>query len=184
MAAFEWKVCVQTMGEEKIYQVWKQTRELYPGEPMHSGVRKYYPKFFGTKEAAQKCADELNQKEEEGGSIMKSILKLKLYGYAVRGVDRRDGAGFEGHIVVSNLNGSDFNERAGSIERAYSLHGFIVNNKDIIPDEKPGYNPDKGIAIDLDLHQMYLEQLKALEEQREASKSESRGNDSKEGMRG
>lgn len=92
---------------------------------------------------------------------MKSRLKLKLYGYTVRGVDRRDGAGFEDHIVVSNLNGSDFNERAGSIERAYSLHGFIVSNKDIIPDEKPCYDPEKGIAIDLDLHQMYLEQLKA-----------------------
>lgn len=103
---------------------------------------------------------------------MKNTLKLKLYGYTVRGIDRRDGADFEDHIVVSSLNGSDFNERAGSIERAYSLHGFIVSDKDIIPDEKPGYDPEKGIAIDLDLHQMYLDQLKAAKDQQNVSNSE------------
>ena len=31
---------------------------------------------------------------------MKNILRLKLFGYTVRGIDRRNGTDFEDHIVV------------------------------------------------------------------------------------
>ena len=39
---------------------------------------------------------------------MKNILKLKLYGYTVRGIDRRDGADYEVHIVISYLDADIF----------------------------------------------------------------------------
>ncbi len=39
---------------------------------------------------------------------MKNILKLKLYGYTVRGIDRRDGADYEDHIVISDLDADIF----------------------------------------------------------------------------
>ena len=45
-----------------------------------------------------------------GGNFffMKNILKLKLYGYTVRGIDRRDGADYEDHIVISDLDADIF----------------------------------------------------------------------------
>lgn len=51
----EWKVS-KNVG---FYQVWRQTRPLSPGEPMHSGVRESRG-CFETQEEAQKYADELN----------------------------------------------------------------------------------------------------------------------------
>lgn len=42
---------------------------------------------------------------------MKNVLKLALYGYTVRGVDRRDGSDFEDYIVVSNMDGEKPTER-------------------------------------------------------------------------
>ena len=100
---------------------------------------------------------------------MKSILKLKLYGYTVRGIDRRDNAGFEDHIVVSDLDVTSPCDHFTHIMNLYNMRGFQVDRADIIPDDKPGYDPEKGIAIDLDLHQLYLEQLKALKEQQNES---------------
>lgn len=55
---FEW----QTMKNVEIYQVWRQTRPLERGEPMHSGVREIRG-FFETREEAQAYADELNAQE-------------------------------------------------------------------------------------------------------------------------
>lgn len=55
----EWKV----MHNTTCYQVWRQTRSLRPGEPMHSGVREMRG-CFNTEEAAQEYADELNRLEE------------------------------------------------------------------------------------------------------------------------
>ena len=47
------------------YQVWRQTRELAPGEPMHSGVCEYYPKaFFDTREEAAAFAEKLNRESD------------------------------------------------------------------------------------------------------------------------
>lgn len=54
-----WKV----MRNVNAYQVWRQTRELLPGEPMHSGVREVKG-WFETEQEAQKEADRLNDYEE------------------------------------------------------------------------------------------------------------------------
>lgn len=48
----------------EFYQVWRQTRPLEPGEPMHSGVRESRGSF-DTREKAQRYADELNSKEDK-----------------------------------------------------------------------------------------------------------------------
>ena len=53
---YEWKV----MRNMTCYQVWRQTRPLRPGEPMHSGVREMRG-CFNTEEEAQAYADQLNQ---------------------------------------------------------------------------------------------------------------------------
>ena len=53
---YEWKV----MRNLTCYQVWRQTRPLRPGEPMHSGVREMRG-CFNTEEEAQAYADQLNQ---------------------------------------------------------------------------------------------------------------------------
>lgn len=53
---YEWKV----MRNMTCYQVWRQTRPLRPGEPMHSGVREMRG-CFKTEEEAQAYADQLNQ---------------------------------------------------------------------------------------------------------------------------
>ncbi len=45
------------------FQVWRQTRELAPGEPMHSGVRETRG-CFPTREEAESYADTLNALEE------------------------------------------------------------------------------------------------------------------------
>jgi hypothetical protein len=44
------------------YQVWRQTRPLEPGEPMHSGVRECRGHFV-TKEEAEEYAKVLNAEE-------------------------------------------------------------------------------------------------------------------------
>lgn len=51
----EWKVSRNVT----VYQVWRQTRPLEPGEPMHSGVRETTG-CFKTREEAQQHADNLN----------------------------------------------------------------------------------------------------------------------------
>lgn len=57
----KWKVASNYGGNDTtIYQVWRQTRELEPGEPMHSGVREYVPGCYTTREEAQAQADRLN----------------------------------------------------------------------------------------------------------------------------
>ena len=48
------------------YQVWRQIRDLHPGEPMNAAVREYYPgASFATKEEAVEVAQGLN---EEGAT--------------------------------------------------------------------------------------------------------------------
>ena len=103
---------------------------------------------------------------------MKSILKLKLYGYTVRGIDRRDNSPFEDHVVISDSDAAFSYDRLVYIMDFYNIRGFQVSRVDIIPDEDPGYDPDKGVAIDLDLHQIYLDQLKVVKEQQNDSNSE------------
>lgn len=61
MSMFEWNV----MRNTGCYQVWRQTRPLRSGEPMHSGVREIRG-CFETEEAAKAYADELNGKAKEG----------------------------------------------------------------------------------------------------------------------
>ena len=54
----KWKV----MRNTGCYQVWRQTRPLRPGEPMHSGVREMRG-CFHTEAEAQAYADQLNREE-------------------------------------------------------------------------------------------------------------------------
>ena len=103
---------------------------------------------------------------------MKSILKLKLYGYTVRGIDRRDNSPFEDHVVISDSDEAFYYDHLVYIMDFYNIRGLQVSRADIIPDEDPGYDPDKGVAIDLDLHQIYLDQLKAAKDQQNVSNSE------------
>ena len=57
---FKWQVSSNYIGGETVYEVWRQTRESEPGEPMHSGLREV--KFcFQSETEAQNCADELNK---------------------------------------------------------------------------------------------------------------------------
>ena len=57
----KWQVASNYGGNSTtIYQVWRQTRELEPGEPMHSGVREYALGSYTTREEAQDAADILN----------------------------------------------------------------------------------------------------------------------------
>lgn len=95
---------------------------------------------------------------------MKNTLELKLYGYTVKGIDRRDDTDFEDRIIISNLNVRNLSRHIDYIKTSCYNLGLRVNDKGIIPDKKPGYNPDEGITIDLDLQQLYLDQLKTLEE--------------------
>ena len=60
MTAQEWKATCNVTS----YQVWRQTRALEPGEPMHSGVRECRG-YFATKDEAQAYADELSKQIPE-----------------------------------------------------------------------------------------------------------------------
>ena len=62
MQKFEWKVSSQVVDDERVWQVWRQTRELYPHEPIHSEVREY-DGWFEDRETAQRYADQLNREE-------------------------------------------------------------------------------------------------------------------------
>ncbi len=55
-----WKVSSQVIGDERLYQVWRQTRDLRPGEPMHSGIREYRKCFFRQESAAENFVKYLN----------------------------------------------------------------------------------------------------------------------------
>lgn len=55
-----WNVTSNYICDKKFYQIWRQTRPLEPGEPMHSGVRQTRPECFRTQEEAQSAVDELN----------------------------------------------------------------------------------------------------------------------------
>ena len=98
---------------------------------------------------------------------MKNTLILDLYGYTVRGIDFRDRCPFEDHIVISNLNGSISQKRIDYIQEHYHSLDFMVGKEDIIPDKD-----DNCVSVSLDLDQLYLEQLKAAEEQKNDSNSE------------
>lgn len=54
----EWKVMLNV----NFYQVWRQTRPLRPGEPMHSGVRETRG-YFETESEAQAYVDKLNMED-------------------------------------------------------------------------------------------------------------------------
>lgn len=54
----KWKV----MRNTGCYQVWRQTRPLRPGEPMHNGVRETRG-YFHTETETQAYADQLNREE-------------------------------------------------------------------------------------------------------------------------
>ena len=69
MENFKWQVCVN-MG---LYQVWRQTRPLRYGEPMHSGVRETAG-VFDTKADAEEEAARLNHKEEADSSGAEDCL--------------------------------------------------------------------------------------------------------------
>ncbi len=91
---------------------------------------------------------------------MKNILILELYGYTVRGIDLRDRCPFEDHIIVSNLNGDSTQKQIDFIQSYYHSLGLILDDSATIPDS------DNGVSIRLDLDQLYLEQIKALKEQK------------------
>ena len=59
MEKYKW----QAFQNAGFYQVFRQTRDLKPGEPMHSGVRENRG-YFKTREEAEQYADELNKQEE------------------------------------------------------------------------------------------------------------------------
>ena len=56
----------EVMRNTSCYQVWRQTRPLRSGEPMHSGVREMRG-CFKTEEEAQEYADKLNREEDTEG---------------------------------------------------------------------------------------------------------------------
>lgn len=60
---FEWKLTQNNIGGEIFFGVWRQTRELRPGEPMHSGVRETKG-YYKSREEAQEEADRLNNYEK------------------------------------------------------------------------------------------------------------------------
>lgn len=89
---------------------------------------------------------------------MRNTLKLHLYGYTVRGVDRRDGSDFEDYIVVSNMDGEKPTERMKKIVDLYSGQGYEVNSKDLQPDDEFENNCWKkslGVQIELDIGELY-----------------------------
>lgn len=73
MSEFKWQVC-NNMG---VYQVWRQTRPLRYGEPMHSGVRESGG-LFDTLEDAEKRAAHLNGKELEDKAKICELLIAAL----------------------------------------------------------------------------------------------------------
>lgn len=64
----KWKV---TKNVDR-YQVWRQVRALEHGEPMHSGVREYYPGAdFDTREQAEAFVQKLNRPAiKESGNVI------------------------------------------------------------------------------------------------------------------
>jgi hypothetical protein len=63
-SSYPWKVGSNYNPEGKEYYVWRQTRELDPGEPMHSGVREIMEgAFFASQYEAQACANALNKEK-------------------------------------------------------------------------------------------------------------------------
>lgn len=96
---------------------------------------------------------------------MKNILKLKLYGYTVRGIDRRDGADFEDHIVISDSDADLFLNHYECVRAICDKKGFDVHCENVIPDRVLTHDPERGITVELDLGQLYLEKIKLLKEQ-------------------
>jgi hypothetical protein len=62
---FPWEVSRNYFDGRGLWHVWRQTRALEPGEPMHGGVREARPGLFETEGEARSCADALNAAEAE-----------------------------------------------------------------------------------------------------------------------
>lgn len=104
---------------------------------------------------------------------MISKLRLKLYGYTVRGVNPNDNnSPFEDHIVVTNYNTffglstKPLSEQlVDFIQNHYNYCGLETDKQNIIPDFE-----DDRISVTLDLNQLYWEQIKEITKQREKEK--------------
>lgn len=89
---------------------------------------------------------------------MKNTLKLHLYGYTVRGTDRRDGTDFEDFTVMSDMDGKSPTDRINKIIDVYNSQGFDVDKNTIFPDdplEKSQWKNSPGIEIELDFIKVY-----------------------------
>lgn len=89
---------------------------------------------------------------------MRNILKLHLYGYTVRGVDRRDGTPFEDFTVMTDLDGTTPTLQMEKIIDLYSAQGYEVTKDDILPDDNPEnscWKKPTGIALELDFNELF-----------------------------
>lgn len=96
---------------------------------------------------------------------MKNILKLKLYGCTVRGIDRRDNSPFEDHVVIFDSSANGLFDYYKCVQDVCSEKGFNVCRRNIIPDKIPIPDTKEGIIVDLDLEQLYSERIQQLKEQ-------------------
>lgn len=89
---------------------------------------------------------------------MKNTLKLHLYGYTVRGIDRRDGCSFEDFTVMTDLDGATPSARMEKIIDLYSAQGYEVMKEDILPDdnlENKCWKKSPGIELKLNFNELY-----------------------------
>lgn len=96
---------------------------------------------------------------------MKNMIQLRLYGYAVRGTDRRDGSSFADYIILSNLDGEKYKDRIAKIVELYGRKGYDVEEQDISSDDKREYgswNNQSGVPVELDLMELMSREQRAV----------------------
>lgn len=108
---------------------------------------------------------------------MTTFLRLKLYGYTVRGIDLNDNnSPFKDHVVFSNYDclwrfgTMSHKERIDYIKKYYLNLKLQTDEQSIIPDFE-----DDRVTVSLDLHKLYMERIKEMVEQREKEKEERDG---------
>ena len=70
----KWEVSSNGNGK---FAVWRQTRELSPGEPMHSGVREIMD-CYDTREEAEMAANTYNEKQDFVETTLANTLSEAL----------------------------------------------------------------------------------------------------------
>lgn len=93
---------------------------------------------------------------------------FNLFGYTVQGIDLRTGSDFKDHVVISDSDKDNIQDNIGYITKLYESQGRKIDIHSVVPDVCMGYDPKRGIGIDL--HSLYLEQFNALKEQYKKSR--------------